>query len=149
MPMLLMLVVELYECCALSSHDRMFMHSWSVQAMMKSDDVATVGSLGNIPLISKYGTTCIYGWVGTLHTFEYMWKMCTWLCESMWKMCTWLCVTMWKMCDLTTVMTCGRYIFNLVIIWWSEYLLPFLWWCFEVRYSQLIIECEYMLILYV
>ena len=52
-----------------------------------------------------------------------MWKMWTWLCESMWKMCVWLCAPMWKMCDLTKVMKCECYVFDLVINWSCEYLL--------------------------
>jgi hypothetical protein len=118
MTMLLMLMVESYEFmnCRV-----MFMHSWSVKAMMKKDDVATVGSLRNIPLDPKMVSNAYRVELGTWHT-----------CESMWKMCTWLCVTMWKMCDLTMVMRCECYVFNLMIIWWCDYLFILLWWCLKL-----------------
>jgi len=37
------------------------------------------------------------------------------------------------MCDLTMVMKCEWYVFNLVINWWCEYLFISLWWWFEIH----------------
>jgi len=51
------------------------------------------------------------------------------LCEDV---LSWLCASIWKTCDLTMVMMCECYVFNLVINRWCDYLFIILWW-FEIR----------------